>query len=203
MKAERIGIFGGTFDPPHMGHLITACEIYTQLHLHRLLWMLTPDPPHKQNQPITGLPDRIKMVQITLLNNPKFELSLVEAERPGPHYSVDTVRIVRERNPLAEVIFVMGGDSLQNLHTWSRSAEFIAACDQIGVMRRINHELNTIPNLPGLAEKLHFVDAPLLEISSSEIRRRACAGQSFRYYLPQEVYAYIMEKGLYQNEIPV
>jgi len=198
MKKERIGIFGGTFDPPHLGHLILASEVRAQLNLDRLLWMLTPDPPHKRDKKISTLAHRRKLVALAIQDNPNFELSLVEAERPGPHYSVDTVRIIRERNLGAEIIYLMGGDSLKNLHTWHHPAQFISACDEIGVMRRPNDELALgVSSLEGLEGKIRFVDAPLLEIRSREIRRRVHEGLPIRYYLPREVYTYIVEKGLY------
>ena len=200
MKKTRIGIFGGTFDPPHLGHLILASEIRVQLNLDRLLWMLTPDPPHKQDRKISTLAHRREMVLLAIGDNPNFELSLVEAERPGPHFSVDTVRIIRERNLAAEIIYLMGGDSLLNLHTWHLPAEFVAACDEIGVMRR---PFNTLDMsmlehpIEGLEEKVRFVDAQLLEIASREIRRRVKDGLPYRYYLPIQVYDYIVKRGLY------
>lgn len=200
MKKERIGIFGGTFDPPHLGHLILACEIRAQLNLDRLLWMLTPDPPHKQDREISALAHRQEMVALAIEDNPNFELSLVEAERPGPHYSVDTVRIIRERNLGAEIIYLMGGDSLRNLHSWHCPADFVAACDEIGVMRRPEDALDASmlgDAVEGLEEKIRFVNAPLLEIASREIRRRVREGLPCRYYLPMPVYAYILEEGLY------
>ncbi len=200
MKKERIGIFGGTFDPPHLGHLILACEVRSQLNLDRLLWMLTPDPPHKQDREISSLVHRQKMVELAIVDNPNFELSLVEAERPGPHYSVDTVRIIRERNVGAEIIFLMGGDSLKNLHTWHHLDTFVAACDEIGVMRRPNDNVDAgtlAAKVEGLEEKIKIANAPLLEIASREIRRRVREGLPVRYYLPREVNAYILAEGLY------
>lgn len=201
MKKERIGIFGGTFDPPHLGHLILACEVRSQLNLDRLLWMLTPAPPHKQDRKISSLAHRRKLVELAIHENPNFELSLIEAERPGPHYSVDTVHIIRKRNLDAEIVFLMGGDSLKNLHTWHLLDEFISACDEIGVMRRPDDDVDfnkLATAISGLKEKIRFVDAPLLEIASREIRRRVREGLPIRYYLPREVYAYILEKGMYK-----
>ena len=202
MKKERIGIFGGTFDPPHLGHLILACEIHSQLNLDRLLWVLTPDPPHKQDRQISMLAYRQRMVELAIEDNPNFEISLVEAERPGPHYSVDTVRIIRERNRGAEIIYLMGGDSLRNLHSWHRPADFVAACDEIGVMRRPIDAIDASmlgDAVEGLDEKIRFVNAPLLEIASREIRRRAAEGLPCRYYLPQQVHEYILKEGLYRG----
>jgi len=201
MEKKRIGIFGGTFDPPHLGHLILSCEIYAQLKLNRLLWMLTPDPPHKQAWTITPLVHRQKMVELAIEDNPNFELSLVEAERPGPHYSVETVQIIRARNPEAEIVYLMGGDSLRQLTTWHRPVDFVAACDEIGVMRRPEDAIDvaSVDNaVAGLRSKLRFVDAPLLEIASREIRRRTREGLPCRDYLPPAVYAYIQEEGLYR-----
>ncbi len=201
MQKKRIGIFGGTFDPPHLGHLILSCEIHSQLRLDRLLWVLTPDPPHKQGRVITPLKHRQKMVELAIEDNPNFELSLVEAERPGPHYSVDTVQIIRERNPEAEIIFLMGGDSLQELPTWHRPVDLLEACDEIGVMRRPGDvvDVEAVDNaVAGLKSRLRFVDAPLLEIASREIRQRVQEGHPCRYYLPRAVYDYIRGKGLYQ-----
>lgn len=202
MKKERIGIFGGTFDPPHLGHLILSCEIYSQLKLNRLLWVLTPDPPHKQERTITPLVHRQRMVELAIEDNPNFELSLVEAERPGPHYSVETVQIIRERNPDTEIVYLMGGDSLRQLTTWHRPVDFVEACDEIGVMRRPEDAIDvaSVDNaVAGLKSKLRFVDAPLLEIASREIRRRTREGLPCRYYLPSAVYAYIQEEGLYRQ----
>ncbi|MBT3315558.1 MAG: nicotinate (nicotinamide) nucleotide adenylyltransferase [Anaerolineae bacterium] len=203
MKKERIGIFGGTFDPPHLGHLILACEVYTQLNLDRLLWMLTPDPPHKQDRKISTLAHRKKMLSLAIADNSSFELSLIEAERPGPHYSVDTVRIVRERNLGAEIIYLMGGDSLRNLHSWHSPADFVAACDEIGVMRRPADAINSSmlgDAVEGLKEKIRFVNAPLLEIASREIRQRIRENLPCRYYLPREVFAYILDERVYKEK---
>ncbi|MBT3338592.1 MAG: nicotinate (nicotinamide) nucleotide adenylyltransferase [Anaerolineae bacterium] len=201
MQKERIGIFGGTFDPPHLGHLILACEIRSQLKLDRLLWVLTPDPPHKQERVITPLVHRQKMVELAIGDNPNFELSLVEAERAGPHYSVETVQIIRERNPNAEIIYLMGGDSLRGLPRWHRPVDFVRACDEIGVMRRPADaiDVTSVDNaVAGLKSKLRFVDAPLLEIASREIRRRAREGLPCRYYLPKSVFTYIRKEDLYR-----
>ena len=203
MQKERIGIFGGTFDPPHLGHLILSCEIYSQLKLDRLLWVLTPDPPHKQEREITPLAHRRRMVELAIEDNPKFELSLVEAEREGPHYSVDTVKLIKARNPNADVIFLMGGDSLQQLSTWHRPVEFVRACDEIGVMRRPGDvlDLASVDNaVAGLMSKLRFVDAPLLEIASSEIRLRVREQRPCRYYLPAAVFEYIQKEKLYRGD---
>jgi nicotinate-nucleotide adenylyltransferase len=199
---ERIGIFGGTFDPPHLGHLILASEACTQLNLSRLLWVLTPNPPHKLSQVITSVEHRLEMLQRAIADNPAFELSRLELERSGPHYTLDTVRIVQEQFPLADIVLIIGGDSLRDLPTWRLAADLVSACREIGVMRRPGDsaDLAALESLlPGLRAKIRFVDAPLLEIASSEIRRRVAEGISVRYYLPPAVYEYIQKERLYQN----
>ena len=197
---DRIGIFGGTFDPPHLGHLILASEALAQLRLTRLLWVLTSIPPHKLDQPISPLEDRLTMLRRAVADEPAFLVSRVDIDRPGPHYTVDTLKLLAEQNIGASMILLLGGDSLHDLATWHQPAELVAACDEIGVMRRpdISIDLSSLEKeLPGITAKIQFVDAPLLEIASHEIRRRAAEGQPFRYYVPSGVYDYIVEKGLY------
>ncbi|HUI88293.1 MAG TPA: nicotinate-nucleotide adenylyltransferase [Anaerolineales bacterium] len=198
---ERIGIFGGTFDPPHLGHSILASEARAQLRLTRLLWVLTPLPPHKLNRPMSSLEDRLAMAKLALNDEPAFELSKIELERPGPHYTLDTLHIFAGQYPDSDLILLLGGDSLRDLPTWHRPADLVAACHQIGVMRRPADSIDMIQleaKIPGLKAKVQFVEAPLLEIASSEIRRRAAHGLPFRYYLLPAVYQYIQENHLYQ-----
>jgi nicotinate-nucleotide adenylyltransferase len=198
---DRIGLFGGTFDPPHLGHLILASEAQTQLELTRLLWILTPDPPHKQDQIITLTEHRLEMVKLAIQDNPNFELSRVELDRPGPHFTLDTVHIIAEQNPGAEIVPIIGGDSLRDLPKWHEPKELLYACHWVGVMRRPNDEtnLNVLEReLPGIRSKVHYVDAPLLEIASRDIRSRIAHGESVRYYVPKAVYEYIEEHHLYK-----
>lgn len=205
MSRERIGLFGGTFDPPHLGHLILASEAQYQLEITRLLWTLTPEPPHKQDQPITPVEHRLAMVNLAIAENPFFELSHVELDRAGPHYTLDTIKLVAEQNPQAEIVPVIGGDSLHDLPTWHRPQELLYAAHWIGVMRRPGESANLEAlerELPGISSKVHYVDAPLLEIASREIRSRIADGRPFRYYLPDAVYHYINQHHLYHQTKP-
>jgi len=198
---QTIGIFGGTFDPPHLGHLILAAEARAQLGLERLLWVLTPDPPHKQDQSIAQLQHRLEMVKLAIANDPQFEISSVEMTRPGPHYALDTVHILAGQNPEVNLAYLMGGDSLNDLPHWHRPADFVSACHLIGVMRRPGDtvELAALEkSLPGLRSKVRFVEAPLLNIAAREIRKRIAEGRPFRYFLPERVFEYINEHGLYR-----
>ena len=196
----RIGIFGGTFDPPHIGHLILASETRSQLKLDRLLWVITPNPPHKQNQSITDIEIRLRLVTAAIEDNPDFEVSRLEMDRPGPHYAVDTVQLLAEIFPGSELVYLIGGDSLHDLPTWFRVDELVRDCDQIGVMRRPGDEVDFEElehRLPGISERLRIVSAPLLEISASQIRNRIARGEPYRYYLPEKVYRLIVEGGYY------
>jgi nicotinate-nucleotide adenylyltransferase len=205
MSREQIGLFGGTFDPPHLGHLILASEAYSQLELNRLLWILTPEPPHKQDQTITSIEHRLAMLELAIQDNPDFELSRVELDRPGPHYTLDTVELVAKQYPEADITPIIGGDSLRDLPTWHRPKELLQACHWVGVMHRPGEQENLEAleqQLPGISSKVHYVDAPLLEIASREIRNRITHGQPYRYYLSPLVYEYIEQHHLYhQSEI--
>jgi nicotinate-nucleotide adenylyltransferase len=203
-KTIRLGIFGGTFDPPHVGHLILASEAHTQLALDGVLWVLTHFPPHKVGQPITPLADRLDMLRAALNDDHIFQLSRVDIDRPPPHYAVDTVQLLHEQYPNARLVYLMGSDSLVDLPLWHRPRNFIQACDELGVMRRPdeNVDLEGLESqLPGLTMRLRFIDAPLLEISSSELRRKIAEKGSFRYYLPPKVYNLILQRSYYSNSI--
>lgn len=202
IQRERLGLFGGTFDPPHVGHLILASEARSQLDLTRVLWTVTPDPPHKQDQFITSLQHRLAMVRLAIQGDPRFEISDIELNRPGPHYTVDTIRLLAEQNPSAEIVPIIGGDSLHDLPTWHQPKELVYAAHWVGVMRRPGEEpdLKELEReLPGISSKVHYVDAPLLEIASREIRSRVASGRPYRYYLPNPVYEYIQQNHLYEQ----
>ncbi len=201
MSHERLGVFGGTFDPPHIGHLILAAEACRQLNLDRLLWVLTPVSPFKRADDVTPLDQRLSMLKLAIAENPKFELSHIEIESPAPHYTVNTIQRLADRYPSANIILIIGGDSLRDLPRWHRPTDLVAACHEIGVMRRPGDSVDLSAlkrQVPGTQAKVRFVDAPLLEISSSDIRRRIRDKLSFRYYLSPSVYEYILKNNLYR-----
>jgi nicotinate-nucleotide adenylyltransferase len=198
----KIGLFGGTFDPPHIGHLILAAEARAQLGLDRLLWVLTPEPPHKCTQRITPLATRLELLRTALRDEPAFEISTVDIARPGPHYAIETVQILGERYPQAKLIYVMGGDSLRDLPTWRKPQEFLARLAGLGVMRRPGDaiDLDALERqLPGVSAKVRFIEAPLLTIAASDIRQRIAEGRPYRYYLPAAVYELIQQQHIYAN----
>ncbi|MGH7490029.1 MAG: nicotinate-nucleotide adenylyltransferase [bacterium] len=202
MPRKQIGLFGGTFDPPHIVHLILASEAAYQFNLSRLLWVLTPDPPHKQGQSITPLAHRLEMTQRVIAADPLFELSKMELERPGPHYTIDTVKLLAAQEPNADIVLLLGGDSLRDLPTWHQPAQLITAVHKIGVMRRPENsfDLGTLEaQLPGLSQKVTFSDTLLQNLSSSEIRRRAAGAEPYRYYVHPAVFDYIESNQLYRK----
>lgn len=201
IQPERLGVFGGTFDPPHIGHLILAAEALQQMKLDRILWLLTPNPPHKTRREITELDHRKTMLELALAGEPRFELSNLDIDRPPPHYAADTMQLLRTRSPGIHWVYLMGGDSLSDLPTWMRPLEFVKACDEIGVMLRPGRPVeleNLEKNLPGITQKVRFIQAPVLEISSSILREKIAAKGAYRYYLPAPVYSYIEINQLYR-----
>lgn len=197
----RLGIFGGTFDPPHVGHLILAAESLEQLHLDRLLWVLTAQPPHKLDQPITPLKMRLEMVKAAIADEPAFEISRIEIDRPGPHFAVDTIQLLDLQFPGAELYYLIGGDSLSDLPTWRNPQGLIEAIDGLGVMRRPRSriDLDRLEKvIPGLINKVRFVDTPHLDISSSQIRKRAAEGKTYQYYLTEKVFQLVESAHLYR-----
>jgi nicotinate-nucleotide adenylyltransferase len=197
----RLGLFGGTFDPPHLGHLILAAEACHQLELDRLLWVLTPRPPHKQKKSITPLQHRLDMLRAAISDNTHFDLCTVDIDRPGPHYAVDTVRILMEQQPGVEWVYLMGGDSLRDLHTWWNPSELLGMISLLGVMQRSGVELDLVDcelKTPGLMAKVKYITAPRIGISASDIRQRVANQQPYRYLVPPPVWKMIQERGLYR-----
>lgn len=196
----QLGIFGGTFDPPHIAHLVLAEEARSQLGLDLVLWVLTADPPHKRGQRITPLDARLEMVQAAISGNPGFQLSRVDIDRLPPHFALDTVCLLKKEHPSSQLIYLMGADSLRDLPTWHRPQDFIQACDGIGVFQRpdIHADLEALNRqFPAILQKVRWIEAPLLEISATDIRQRAAEARPYRYFLPESVYRIIQAQHLY------
>lgn len=196
----NIGIFGGTFDPPHVGHFILAAEFLDQLGLDRVYWVLTPNPPHKPDRTITPVNLREKMLRLILDEDPHFVLSRVDIDRPPPHFAADTVKIFRDNHPNCELTYLIGEDSLRDLPVWERPQQLIDRIDHLGVYSRpgVDPDLVEITDeIKGLSEKMVRISEPLIQISSSEIRRRIREGKPYRYFLPVAVYSFIKEHDLY------
>ena len=146
------------------------------------------------------------MVQAAIRGELKFELSRVDIDRPPPHYALDTLHLLREQYPRDELIYLIGADSLRDLPIWHRSAQVVAACNSIGVIQRPNADFDLTrleAQVPGLTQKLRFVDAPLLEVSASDIRLRVAEGRPWRYLVPDKVWQLILKFGLYSSDVSI
>lgn len=188
---QRIGILGGTFDPPHLGHLLIAEEVRIQLNLDEIWFIPTNDPPHKKKTKTSGQ-NRIEMTRRAIADNPKFKLNLLEFERVGKSYTIDTVEALQIAHPHIEFYFIIGADMVQYLQKWHRIDELIKKITFIGVKRTDYHVDTEYP--------VQIIDIPLFDVSSSFIRERIANEQSFVYFLSNPVYAYIKEQHLYENQ---
>ena len=197
----RLGVLGGTFDPPHYGHLALAENGRVQLRLDRVLFVPARQPPHKPSRPITPAHHRVAMVEAAIADNPAFLLSRVDLDRTGPHYTVETLALLQQEYPGAELYFLMGGDSLAEFLTWRDPAGIVRQA-RLGVMRRPGYEpdLAALERMvPGIRERLVWLDVPRLDISASDLRRRVREGLPLRYLVPPTVEAYIRRQHLYEG----
>ena len=197
---QRIGVFGGTFDPVHIGHLIVAGDLRYALGLDRLLFVPAGRPPHKPADLVSADGDRLAMLRLALADDPAAEISTVDLERPGPSYTVDLLRILRDRLPGGRLVFLMGEDSLRDLPTW-RQPEEIARLAELVVATRPGVEFDLeaiIARVPAVHGRVSVVETVQLSISSSDIRRRVRFGAPIRYQVPGSVEDYIAEHGLYR-----
>ncbi len=194
----RIGVFGGTFDPPHLGHLVAAQEIHWQLELDRLLLVPAAVPPHKRDREVSAGAVRLEMLRAAAGDDPRFEVSDAELRRGGASYSVDTLRALHDAYggppPAAgiELFLAMGADQAAEFDTW-REPDAIAELAALALFAR---EGQAVPELPG--RRVAHVTVPTLEISSTDIRRRVRAGEPIRYLVPEAVEAIIEREGLYR-----
>ncbi len=196
----RVGVLGGTFDPIHIGHLILAEEARDQLDLSIVYLVPAGDPPHKRERRLASVDDRLQMIERAIAGNPVFRASRADADRPGPHYTLDMVRIFQgQLPPGGELYFLMGYDSLAELPGWHRPQELVAAC-RLVALTRYNVPLDwghLEARLPGIRERVTLLDMPELEISSNQIQARVRTGRSIRYLVPEAAREYIEARGLY------
>jgi nicotinate-nucleotide adenylyltransferase len=185
----RVGVFGGTFDPPHVGHLVVAQEVHWRLGLDRVLWVPAALPPHKRDQKITPPGLRLEMVAAAIAGDDRFELCDLEVRRDGPSYTVDTLRALRERNPGDELFLILGADQLAELGTWREPDELTRLATLVGFARAGD-------DAPGI-DGARIVEVPRLDISSTEVRRRAGAGEPIRYLVPAAVEWVLRREALY------
>jgi nicotinate-nucleotide adenylyltransferase len=203
---RQVGVFGGTFDPIHVGHLIIAQEVVAALRLDRLFFLPAGDPPHKRDHAITPARHRLHMVELAIAGNPAFALSLVDLERPGPSFTVDTLRLLHEQWGTATAIaFVIGWDMLDDLLTWHDPAGVVQQVDTLVAVHRPGYQMDPGylarlgETVPGIKQRLLPLEAPQIAISSTDLRGRVAAGRPIRYQVPDAVEAYILAHGLYRQ----
>ncbi len=204
MGKKRVGIFGGTFDPIHMGHLIVAETIMDEFHLDKVVFIPAAVPPHKLDKQISPAKHRYMMTMLATCSNPRFQVSDMEMHRQGPSYSRDTLaQLLEEHGRDTEFYFIVGADSVENLHTWNRIDELLTMCHFIGASRPgCMPDMEKIAQRFGpLAEKIHCLETPELEISSTEIRYRVGQKRTIRYIVPETVEQYIYKEKLYLDMV--
>lgn len=198
----RLGLFGGTFDPIHLGHLILAESCREACGLDRVWFVVAGAPPHKPGER-TAVADRLEMVRIAVAGHPAFEVSDLEARPPGPHYSVETLEAIHRDRPDEELFFLIGADSLTDLPSWYQP-DRIAQLATIVVVNRPGIDAFDPSHLPDLglgARPIRTVAVPPIGIASHDLRRRVAEGRSIRYQVPRGVEAYIEAQGLYRGRI--
>ncbi len=193
MDKQRIGILGGTFDPPHIGHLIMAQEAAEQCNLDKVWFMPNASPPHKKEKGVSPGNDRVEMVKRLIDRVGRFKLLLIEFEREGPSYTVDTMKELKGKHPDTEFFFIIGGDSVEALHTWDRIDELVEIVTFIGI-KRPGHEFES-PYL----DKIIAIEVPLIGISSTMLRERFRHEKNTKYYVTEEVREYIEVNRLYDK----
>tara|TARA_Y100001934_G_scaffold79737_1_gene99135 strand:- start:8375 stop:8956 length:582 start_codon:yes stop_codon:yes gene_type:complete len=189
-------IFGGTFDPPHIGHLLIAQTVFESENFERLIFVPANISPAKKNGDSSPPEERSKMLEMSLTNNPNFEISDLEIKREGISYTIDTIKEVADKLKLdkKDLFFLMGSDTLKSFHNWKNPEKIIKICNII-VAIRPGFTPSDIPQW--VLDNVRFANIPRFEVSSTNIRRRWREGKTIRYMVPKEVWEYINEKELY------
>lgn len=201
----RVGVFGGTFDPVHTGHLILAEQAREQGRLDEVWFIPAPRPPHKDEPQLTRFEQRVEMLALALAGNPAFHIDELEKERSGPSYTADTLTELRRRHPQHEFFLLIGSDTLADLPLWYEPALVLEQAGLLVMMRpgspmpSLDQLRAQLPQLGATPIRMQVIETPQIDISSRDLRRRAIAGRSLRYFLPRAVEAYIHDKHLYRR----
>jgi len=192
----NLGIFGGTFNPPHIGHLLTAERVGDALQLDSVLFIPSFISPHKQEGEERTAEHRLAMTRLAAAENPRFAVSDIEVRRPGPSYTIETVRSLRHERPEDRFFLIIGMDNYITFHLWREANELVRAVSLVVMNRpsypkRMNEVIGT--------DRVMFTDVPDIDISSSDIRCRVREGRSIRHLVPASVETYIVEHGLYRG----
>jgi nicotinate-nucleotide adenylyltransferase len=198
----RLGILGGAFNPPHLGHLVCAQEALVQLELDRVVFVPVGVPPHRELDYDPGAELRLEMAELAVAEDDRFTTSRIELDREGPSYTADTLEQLRSDSPDDELFLILGGDQAAALATWHEPEKVLERAT-VAVFERVSWGRNAIMikigRLPG-AERVRYLDMPLLQISSSAIRRRVREGEPIRYLVPEKVASFIETKELYSGQ---
>ncbi|MBQ0138661.1 MAG: nicotinate-nucleotide adenylyltransferase [Kurthia sp.] len=186
---SKIGIFGGTFNPPHIGHLIMANEVLHALDLAEVRFMPNAIPPHKAQPNDATSAQRLHLTELAIEGNEHFMIEPYEIEQGGISYSYDTLAALTKREPEHDFYFIIGGDQVDSLHSWYRIEELLHFVTFVGVNRPGNKGITSLP--------ITHVEAPLIDLSSTLIRQRLATNQTVTYLLPEQVERFIREEGLY------
>lgn len=202
----RIGIFGGTFDPVHVGHLILAEQAREQAHLDEVWFVPAFRQPLKEGQAVSRFDVRVEMLALAIAGNAAFRIDEVEKERPGPSYTVDTLRELRRRHPADEFLLLIGGDSLVDLPKWYDPTGIVAQAGLV-VMARPGSALLSADELRAELQldasvplSVQVLETPRIDIASRELRARVRQGRSVRYLVPRAVEVYLRERNLFGEE---
>ena len=198
MTARRLGVMGGTFDPIHHGHLVAASEVQSGFGLDEVLFVPTGQPWQKTHREVSEAEDRYLMTVLATTSNPQFTVSRVDIDRPGPTYTIDTLRDLHAQEPDAELFFITGADALAEIISWKDADELFALAQFVGVTRP-GHELSG-RGLP--ADRVSLHEVPAMAISSTDCRQRVRAGEPVWYLLPDGVVQFIGKYGLYRTGDP-
>ena len=200
----RVGIFGGTFDPIHMGHLLLAEQCREQLALDQVWFMVSAAPPHKLEREVTSFDKRVEMVQLAIAGNPAFQANEMEKDRTGPSFTSDTLAELHEQFPQTDFYWILGSDCLPDLPHWHEPVKVLSLA-KLAVVTRPGWPAWSVEQLRSALRlgqdfpfQVQIVAAPLVDFASRDLRRRVAEGKSIRYFVPPAVQAYIQDKKLYR-----
>lgn len=197
----RLGIYGGTFDPIHLGHLLLAETCREVCQLDEVWFIPAASPPHKQGNQISSARDRVQMLEFAIAGHPQFKLNKLELKRTGPSFTVDTLEQIQQEDSTRELFLLLGGDSIIDFPTWREPQQILELATVVAVNRgrdRVNsagwQALGT-----NALDRLQIVNMPAIEISATQMRQSVSQGKSIRFQTPRSVEMYILQKGLYRN----
>ncbi len=205
MEGKSIAIMGGTFDPIHYGHLVTAQAVKDKFGVEKVMFIPTGNPPHKAGKEVTESEKRYFMTVLATITNLSFEVSRIEIDRAGYTYTIDTIRELRKVfDEDTKIYFITGADAIDKILTWKDPEKLLKMCDFVAVTRpgynkeELEEHIKNLEKI--LGGNIHFLEVPYLDISSSDLRERVMENKSIKYMLPEEVENYIYKFGLYRKK---